>query len=65
MENDVYYYKGEAKGKSTGKAEGIAIGEENKSQLFVEYLIAKLSLSNEEAAKVAEADLAYVIKVCR
>jgi len=67
VENNVYYRKGEAKGKTKGKAigkaEGIAIGEENKSHLFVEYLITKSCFPNEEAAKVADVDVAYVIKV--
>ncbi|CAM4399524.1 hypothetical protein SAMN06265348_11674 [Pedobacter westerhofensis] len=38
-------------------------GEEKKSHAVVENLILKLGLSDEEAADVAEVDVAYVTKV--
>jgi len=38
-------------------------GEEKKSHAVVENLIVKLGLTDEQAAEVAEVDLAYVKKI--
>lgn len=54
-ENDYLYRKGETK--------GVTIGEEKKNHKFVENLIVKLQLTDEQVAEVAEVDLAYVAKI--
>lgn len=54
-ENDFLYRKGEAKGEEKG--------EEKKSHAVVENLIIKLGLTDEQAAEVAEVEVAFVKKI--
>ena len=62
-ENDFLYLKGEAVVKSKGEAIGQKKGEEKKSREVIENLIAKLALSDLEAAEIAKVDVDYVVKV--
>ena len=54
-ENDFFYKRGEAK--------GAILAEERKSMVFVENLIVKLGLADEQIVELAEVELAFVKKI--
>jgi hypothetical protein len=58
-EDDFLYKRGEIKGEIKGERKN----EERKNRAFVENLIVKLGLSDEQAADVAEVPTAYVAQV--
>ena len=62
-EKDFFYKRGEAKGEARGIAKGEIIAEERKNMLFVENLIAKLGLPDEQIVELADVDLAFVQKI--
>jgi len=58
-ENDFLYRRGEIKGVIEGQIEG----EEKKSRVVVANLIVQLGLTDEQAADIAEVEVAYVSKI--
>jgi predicted transposase YdaD len=66
-ENDFLYRKGEIKGQETGEArgeeKGRKIGKEQAISAFVKNLIAEPGISDEQAARIAEVKIDYVLSL--